>query len=79
MIDDVIKRLRAYNKWRTGKDERTMQDAGIEPSIITKDIDYICQYVFELQRKIREANIFMDIDFREIQDLKNQIKKLKSK
>jgi hypothetical protein len=73
-IEEVIKRLRDFNKWRTGEDERTMEEAGIIPSQITKDIDFICDCVKNLQNEIRKNNIYMDIDFKEIRSLKQQIK-----
>jgi len=76
-IEEVIKRLRSFNKWRTGEDERTMEEAGIIPSQITKDIDFICEYTKTLQGEIRKCNIYMDIDFKEIQSLKNELQKLK--
>jgi len=31
MIEQSIERLRAYNKWRTGEDDRTMDEVGIQP------------------------------------------------
>jgi archaellum component FlaC len=76
-IEEVIKRLREFNKWRTGEDERTMEEVGIIPSQITKDIDFICNFVKNLQNEIRKCNIYMDIDFKEIQSLKNELQKLK--
>lgn len=49
MIEDSIKRLRAFNKWRTGEDDRTMEEAGIVPSLVTKDIEDVC---YELEKLI---------------------------
>ena len=74
---EVIDRLIIFNSWRTGEDDRTMEEAGIIPSQITKDINFICEYCKKLEREIRKADIYMDIDFREIQELKHELKKLK--
>ena len=41
MIEKSIKRLRAFNDWRKGIDERTMDEAGIDPSLISKDLDKV--------------------------------------
>jgi hypothetical protein len=41
MIEKAIERLRNYNDWRTGKDDRTMDEAGIVPSQVTKDIETV--------------------------------------
>ena len=41
MIEKAIERLRNYNDWRTGKDDRTMDEAGIDPSQISKDLDKV--------------------------------------
>lgn len=73
-IEDVIKRLHNFNQWRIGADERTMDEAGITPSQVTKDIDFICGYVKTLQNEIRKSSIYMDIDFKEIRSLKQQIR-----
>jgi len=50
MIEKAIERLRAYNDWRTGKDERTMEQAGIDPKLITQDIKTACD---ELEKLIK--------------------------
>ena len=43
----VIERLLAFNKWRTGEDERTMDEAGLKPRQITLDIEFAIK---ELQK-----------------------------
>ena len=48
MIEKTIERLRAYNDWRTGKDERSMTEAGIFPAQVTKDIKDVCDELEKL-------------------------------
>lgn len=48
MIEKAIERLRAYNKWRTGEDDRTMDETGIQPSQITADIENVCDELEKL-------------------------------
>ena len=48
MIEQAIERLRAFNKWRTGEDDRTMDEIGIEPKQITKDINNVCNELEKL-------------------------------
>ena len=36
----VAERLLAFNKWRTGEDDRTMDEAGLKPRQITLDIEF---------------------------------------
>lgn len=48
MIEKAIERLRAYNDWRTGKDERTMDEAGIIPKQLTADIETVCNELEKL-------------------------------
>ena len=48
MIEKAIERLRAYNKWRTGEDGRIMDEAGIQPSQLTADIQAICDELEKL-------------------------------
>jgi hypothetical protein len=43
----VAKRLLAFNKWRTGEDERTMDEAGLKPRQITLDIEFACKILSE--------------------------------
>jgi len=50
MIEKSIERLRAYNDWRIGKDERTMEEAGITPSQITIDLQNVLN---ELEKLIK--------------------------
>ena len=48
MIEKAIERLRVYNDWRTGKDDRTMDEAGIQPSQLTADIKAVCDELEKL-------------------------------
>jgi hypothetical protein len=48
MIEKTIERLRAYNKWRTGEDDRTMDEAGIKPRQTTEDIKNVCDELEKL-------------------------------
>jgi hypothetical protein len=48
MIEESIERLRAYNNWRTGKDDRTIDEAGIQPSQVTADIKAVCNELEKL-------------------------------
>lgn len=43
----VIERLLAFNKWRTGEDDRTMDEADLKPRQITLDIEFAIK---ELQK-----------------------------
>lgn len=49
-IEEVAKRLLNFNKWRSGEDSRTMDEAGLKPKQITLDIDFACQKLFELHK-----------------------------
>jgi hypothetical protein len=48
MIDKAIERLRAYNRWRIGEDDRTMDEAAINPSQVTEDIKNVCDELDKL-------------------------------
>jgi len=48
MIEKAIERLRAYNEWRTGEDDRTMDEVGIIPSQLTEDIKNVCDELEKL-------------------------------
>jgi hypothetical protein len=48
MIEKAIERLRAFNDWRTGKDERSMTEAGIVPAQVTADIKTVCDELEKL-------------------------------
>ena len=48
MIEKSIERLRAYNKWRTGEDDRTMDEVGIKPIELTADIKNVCDELEKL-------------------------------
>ena len=43
----VAQRLLVFNKWRTGEDERTMDEADLKPRQITLDIEFAIK---ELQK-----------------------------
>lgn len=43
----TIDRLRIYNDWRAGKIDKTMQEAKIEPSQVTKDINLVINFLKE--------------------------------
>jgi len=45
---EVSKRLAAFNKWRTGEDGRTMDEAGLKPRQITLDIEFAIKQLAEL-------------------------------
>lgn len=44
--------LRKYQAWRTGEDERTMDEAGIVPSAITSALDAVLDFA---QSQLRDA------------------------
>ena len=44
----VAERLFAFNKWRTGEDGRTMDEAGLKPRQITIDIDFAARELSKL-------------------------------
>jgi hypothetical protein len=44
----VAERLLAFNKWRTGEDGRTMDEAGLKPRQITLDIEFAIKALFGL-------------------------------
>ena len=48
MIEQAIERLRVFNKWRTGEDDRTMDEIGIKPSQVTEDIKNVCDELEKL-------------------------------
>lgn len=48
--------LRKYQSWRTGEDERTMDEAGIVPSAITSALDAVLDYASE-QLKAKDQPI----------------------
>lgn len=43
----VAQRLLVFNKWRTGEDDRTMDEADLKPRQITLDIEFAIK---ELQK-----------------------------
>lgn len=44
----VSERLFAFNKWRTGEDGRTMDEAGLKPRQITIDIEFAAKELSKL-------------------------------
>ena len=48
MIEQAIERLRIFNKWRTGEDDRTMDEVGIKPNQVTEDIKNVCDELEKL-------------------------------
>ena len=47
----VTERLLAFNKWRTGEDDRTMDEAGLKPRQITLDIEFACIKLSQLKNE----------------------------
>jgi len=45
----VAQRLLNYNKWRSGLDERTMDEAGVAPRQVSIDIDYACEKLLDME------------------------------
>ena len=56
MIEKAIERLRAYNDWRTGKDDRTMDEAGVKSRQVTEDIENICNELEKLIKMYASGN-----------------------
>ena len=50
--DEALKLLQRYQDWRTGKDERTMDEAGIVPSEITEALDVLIGVAKRYERLI---------------------------
>jgi len=48
MIEKAIERLRVYNRWRTGEDDRTMDEVGIVPKQVSEDIKNVCDELEKL-------------------------------
>lgn len=44
----VAERLLAFNKWRTGEDNRTMDEAGLKPRQITLDLEFAIKELAKL-------------------------------
>jgi hypothetical protein len=51
-IDEAIKYLRQYQSWRRGEDERTMEEAGIDPTKIGEALDAVFSYFDNLSSEI---------------------------
>jgi hypothetical protein len=56
MIEQSIERLRAYNRWRTGEDDRTIDEAGIKPRQVTEDIENVCNELEKLIKMYASGN-----------------------
>jgi len=52
LLHTQILTLRKYQAWRTGKDERTMGEAGIVPSAITSALDGVLDFA---ENHLRDA------------------------
>ncbi len=52
----VAERLLAFNKWRTGEDGRTMDEAGLKPRQITLDIEFAIKELSELWAQEKETS-----------------------
>jgi len=48
-LKETISRLRAYNRWRRGDDERSFDELGISTKQIGLDIEAICK---EMEKEI---------------------------
>jgi hypothetical protein len=48
-LKETISRLRAYNRWRRGDDERSFDELGISTKQIGLDIEVICD---EMEKEI---------------------------
>jgi hypothetical protein len=51
--------LRRYQLWRTGKDERNMEDAGLEPHRITEAIDIVLAAVPVLLSSLKSTRALL--------------------
>ena len=49
-IEQATATLKAFQKWRTGEDDRTMEDAGIVAGEVTKAIDAALQAIRENEK-----------------------------
>jgi len=56
MIEKAIERLRVYNKWRTGEDDRTMDEACIVPKQVSEDIKNVCDELEKLIKMYASGN-----------------------
>ena len=52
LLHAQILTLRKYQAWRTGEDERTMDEAGIVPAAITSALDAVLDFA---EHHLREA------------------------
>ena len=51
---DHLELLRCFNAWRTGEDERTMEEAGIVPSEITAALNAAIEELEKLRAELKE-------------------------
>ena len=55
-MNKSIETLKRFNAWRTGEDDRTMDEAGIVPSEVTKAIDDVVNMHDELVAALLESS-----------------------
>ena len=58
--DDAVVFLERYNKWRTGADERTMDEAGITPSAVTASIRQVTLEVRRLRYQLAKCQVMRE-------------------
>ena len=56
-MNKSIETLKLFNAWRTGEDDRTMDEAGIVPSEVTKAINEVIEQHKELYRLLDRAKM----------------------
>ena len=44
-LKQTITRLKMFNRWRRGEDERVFEELRISPKQIGKDIEYVCNWL----------------------------------
>ena len=71
-IDDHLSVLRRYNAWRTGEDERTMEEAGLSPGEITKAIRDGIAEIKKLRVAHRRYEALRRVNPRQFMDLWNR-------
>lgn len=71
-IDDHLSVLRRYNAWRTGEDERTMEEAGLSPGEITKAIRDAIAEIKKLRVAHRRYEALRRVNPRQFMDLWNR-------
>jgi hypothetical protein len=53
-MKNTIKRLRLFNRWRLGEDERTFESLEISAEQIGKDIEFVCNMLEEYANLVDE-------------------------